>query len=232
MNLHIPAGMALLDLVTKNPNIRRLGTTRTRISEALRKKISLVVTENHRKRGAPHVRHYNLIPRSEFFEAKGAFDKLDKNKDGRINAEEFTIGFSAKTATVRKQARAIYTHVDKDFSGTVDFLEFLQASFPNISKEDIIYAVEVYSKFEVLPTQKDVCLTSLTDAEKEEITAIFRRFDVNGDGHVSYQELKEKMIECWDDADMDEVFKTCDEDSNQELNLEEFMFLMADYYSK
>ena len=50
MNLHIPAGMALLDLVTKNPNIRRLGTTRTRISEALRKKISLVVTENHRKR--------------------------------------------------------------------------------------------------------------------------------------------------------------------------------------
>ena len=24
------------------------------------------------------MRHYNLIPRSEFFEAKGAFDKLDK----------------------------------------------------------------------------------------------------------------------------------------------------------
>ena len=54
--------------------------------------------------------------------------------------------------------RAIYTHVDKDFSGTVDFLEFLQASFPNISKEDIIYAVEVYSKFEVWPLQLDAAL--------------------------------------------------------------------------
>merc|ERR1719326_1800801 len=101
----------------------------------------------------------------------GAFKRFDENCDGSLSPQELVAG--AKTVGLNlssSEVKAIFTLADTNNDGEVNYTEFISALYPVASDG----------------------LAKLRNALKDIscIRQAFKRFDADGDGEISIQELK------------------------------------------
>merc|ERR1712241_235022 len=139
----------------------------------------------------------------------GAFKRFDENCDGSLSPQELAAG--AKTVGLNlssSEVKAIFILADTNNDGEVNYTEFISALYPVASDG----------------------LAKLRNALKD-ITCIrqaFKRFDADGDGEISPQELKSgaSSMGKFSDGEMSAVFAMGDVDNDGKISFSEFAKLI------
>ena len=140
-----------------------------------------------------------------------AFKEFDRNGDGSIDRSELTSALMSSGGNFTKQeVDVIFTAADIDGNGEIDYEEFIALMCPTAS--DIIEKFR--SKYRNL----------------NDVKAAFKRFDSNGDGALSKDELFSAMKssgESYTEIEVDAIFSLGDADGDGEITLEEFINMMS-----
>merc|ERR1712146_421656 len=123
-------------------------------------------------------------------EIKEAFDLLDTDGSGTIDAKELKVAMCA-----------LGLDADKDGSGTIDFNEFLNMMTARMGDRD----------------------------SREEIIKVFRLFDDDETGKISFKNLKrvaQELGKNMTDEELQEMIDEADRDGDGEVNEEEFFRIM------
>lgn len=140
-----------------------------------------------------------------------AFKKFDVNGDSQISRQEVMQGgSSAGLRFSADEIDALFILGDKDGNGEIDFAEFAEIMIPS--------APERIAKLKK-------CFRN-----RSEIEAAFRRFDANGDGAISFEELVAGLQNCglmFTDQEVEICFAVADTDGNGEVSLSEFVNLLS-----
>merc|ERR1712241_714762 len=139
----------------------------------------------------------------------GAFKRFDENCDGSLSPQELVAG--AKTVGLNlssSEAKAIFTLADTNNDGEVNYTEFISALYPVASDG----------------------LAKLRNALKDIscIRQAFKRFDADGDGEISLQELKSgaSSLGKFSDGELAAVFAMGDVDNDGKISFPEFAKLI------
>jgi len=135
-------------------------------------------------------------------EVKTAFRKFDIDGDGHISRAELRQVMSLFSEI---EVDAVFALGDADASGCIDYQEFavmMLANAPEVLKK-------IASQFR-----------SVTDAK-----SAFKKYDVNNDGQISRDELRNGMR--LGDDDLDIIFCVGDLDGDGEINVGEFIRVMC-----
>merc|ERR1719270_1146345 len=135
-------------------------------------------------------------------EIKTAFRKWDSDGDGHITRLELRQVMSSFSES---EVDTVFALGDMDKSGGIDYQEFISPLVPGASQ----VVNKLSSNFK-----------SVAD-----IKAAFKRLDVNGDGQICRDELRNGMR--LSDADLDIVFALGDLDGDGEISLGEFIRVMS-----
>merc|ERR1712012_284959 len=135
-------------------------------------------------------------------EIKASFRKWDSDGDGHITRLELRQVMSSFSES---EVDTVFALGDMDKSGGIDYQEFISLLVPGASQ----VVNKLSSNFK-----------SVAD-----IKAAFKRLDVNGDGQICRDELRNGMR--LSDADLDIVFALGDLDGDGEISLGEFIRVMS-----
>merc|ERR1719333_1396806 len=135
-------------------------------------------------------------------EIKSAFRKWDSDGDGHITRLELRQVMSSFSEA---EVDTVFALGDMDKSGGIDYQEFISLLVPGASQ----LVNKLSSNFK-----------SVAD-----IKAAFKRLDVNGDGQICRDELRNGMR--LSDGDLDIVFALADLDGDGEISLGEFVRVMS-----
>lgn len=140
----------------------------------------------------------HFISSEEIDQLRSVFERLDKNKDGKLSKEELIKGFEEFSDDLPGDFEEIMRKCDIDGSGFVDYSEFLTAA---------------------MNWQK------LMSAEK--LKAAFKLYDLDGSGKIStlefIQTLRGSGIE---DQVIKEIVEIADRNKDGEIDFEEFQEYM------
>merc|ERR1712106_453807 len=139
---------------------------------------------------------------SNLNEVKAAFRKFDADSDGHITRPELK-GVMAKFGDA--DVDAVFALGDADQSGGIDYIEFIGLMIPHSGT----MLKKISSQF----------------ADEKAVINGFKRIDLNKDGAVSKQELKNGLK--LSDQDTEVVFALGDVDQDGEISLPEFVRLMC-----
>ena len=137
-----------------------------------------------------------------------AFKTLDADGDGEISIVELKSGAGAGFST--GEISAVFALADKDQNGKISFAEFAQILIPSAGDK--------------------IAELKRSMATPEDIQAAFTRFDVNKDGQISCQELRNGLNSSglrFSDAEVETVFAVADSDGDGEISINEFMSLLG-----
>merc|ERR1712193_264283 len=127
-------------------------------------------------------------------EIREAFDLFDTDGSGTIDAKELKVAMRALGLDAKKdEIRRMINDIDKDGSGTIDFNEFLNMINARMGDRD----------------------------SREEIIKVFRLFDDDETGKISFKNLKRVAQELGENM-IDEA----DRDGDGEVNEDEFFRIM------
>merc|ERR1740129_1029829 len=147
----------------------------------------------------------------EFRDVQMAFKQFDSDGNGSIDKEELTSALRSSGGNFTQQdIDALFAAGDCDGNGEIDYEEFIALMCPSAS--DIVEKFR--SKYK-----------SLND-----VKAAFKRFDRDGDGALTKDELAAAMKssgESYSDVEVDAIFSLGDVDGDGEITLEEFIGLMS-----
>lgn len=129
------------------------------------------------------------------------FKRLDKNGDGALDAEELStllqdMGYTKAEAT--KEAKKIIQTSDDDNSGEIEFDEFAQIWQRKLLSVNQSY---IHAVFTVLDEDGNGEITCeelakvLDEDDKDEVRAIIKEVDLNGDGVLDFKEFETAMKE-------------------------------------
>lgn len=140
-----------------------------------------------------------LYPSNELEELKKVFKSIDKNGDGRITYEELTKCFETVFGKeiVKIELNKIMEEIDGDANGFISYEEFLRVS---IHKSKLL--------------------------DEKNLKIAFDTFDLNKDGKLSAEEIKQVLGANHKDYVM-HLINAIDEDNNQQIDFEEFKGLMT-----
>ena len=140
-----------------------------------------------------------------------AFKKFDADGDGSIDRQELTQALNGSSIKFTQQEiNVIFNAADVDKDGAVDYEEFIGLMCPSAS--------DIVSKFR--NQYKSI----------EEVRAAFKRFDSNGDGAISKDELAAAMKssgQSYSSIEVDAIFNLGDVDGDGEITMDEFVTLMS-----
>lgn len=135
-------------------------------------------------------------------EIKEAFNVFDTEHTGSIDARELKAAMRALGFEVKKQEiRKIMQDLDKNVNEKVNYNEFLSIMTPKMSEKDT----------------------------REEIIKIFRLFDEDQTGKISFRNLKKIALELGEgltDDELHEMVEEADRDGDGLINFDEFYRVM------
>jgi Ca2+-binding EF-hand superfamily protein len=172
----------------------------------------------------------------------------DTNKNGAIELEQFAVILkSLEVETDDEKIKVIVTKVDKNRDGQVDFDEFVNAMTSLITQNGEITAepedIDTLRKWKTYPdpdskhrktrsedtTKREHYTRRMSRHETDELKQLFGKFDKNGDGQISVDELKEVMAglgEKLTDLELQDMMKDADENKDGFIDFSEFKALM------
>jgi len=143
-------------------------------------------------------------------QVKAQFKKYDADGDGNITAEEMQNGMTEFKDFTREQAKYAFELADTNEDGKIDISEFVSLMFPS-AKEAI---------------------ANLRKAFKgpDDVAKKFKVWDSDGDGKISFEELKESAAKdstkFLSEEDVNAIFIVGDLNLDGEIDEEEFSKLM------
>ena len=140
-------------------------------------------------------------------EAIIAFKKFDVNGDGALSQEELHQGLKSTGINFESsEVHNVYAMADLNQDGEISMVEFISSLFPA--------AADGLSKFRGR-------LGAITD-----VKMAFKRFDADGDGEITIQELKSGAGQGFSSGEIAAVFSLGDSDQNGRLSFAEFAQLV------
>ena len=153
---------------------------------------------------------HNFPQNSDVINASKLFNQIDIDDDGKINKDELYKGLKnkLKMKDLKKEIDIIFTNLDMDGNGYIDYEEFIRASVNKeffVSDEVIEFAFKFFDQDdsgEITYNEiKEVFKDSMVKKSKEDISLkkIIDEVDTNGDGVISLEEfsivMKKLIIE-------------------------------------
>jgi len=143
------------------------------------------------------------ISKEQIAEFKEAFTLFDKDGDGTIVTNELgTVMRSLGQNPTESVLQNMLNEVDSDGNGYIDFSEFLVMMTRKIkdsdSDDDLKEAFKVFDKDDngsISAKELRHVMTNLGEKlSDEEIDEMIREVDINGDGHIDYDEFVKMML--------------------------------------
>eukprot|EP00622_Pseudochattonella_farcimen_P001112 FR735727.1.p1 GENE.FR735727.1~~FR735727.1.p1 ORF type:complete len:192 (+),score=45.71 FR735727.1:2-577(+) len=138
----------------------------------------------------------------EMEEVREAFQLFDTEQKGSIDIKELKAGFRALGFQVKKaEIRQMMIDIDKETSSTILFDEFVEMATPKMQSRDT----------------------------REEIMKVFKLFDDDNTGSISFKNLQRVARELGENLTDDELHEMIDEadrDGDAAINEEEFYRVM------
>ena len=135
-------------------------------------------------------------------EVKEAFTIFDTEHSGSIDARELKAAMRALGFDVKKQEiKKIMQDLDKSINEKINYNEFLSVMTPRMSEKDT----------------------------RDEILKIFRLFDEDSAGKISFRNLKKVALELGEklsDDELHEMIEEADRDGDGLINFDEFYRVM------
>eukprot|EP00922_Rhytidocystis_sp_ex-Travisia-forbesii_P050823 GHVS01075491.1.p1 GENE.GHVS01075491.1~~GHVS01075491.1.p1 ORF type:complete len:552 (-),score=73.52 GHVS01075491.1:1922-3577(-) len=151
-----------------------------------------------------------LVTLEETKELTKIFRKLDKNGDGQLDRKELVEGYTqlmklkgeenveADRETVEGEVDQILASVDFDENGVINYSEFVS-----------------------------VCINRTLLLSRERLWQAFQKFDLDGSGKISNEELGELFgMAAIDDASWQEILRETDKNKDGEVDFDEFVSMM------
>ena len=183
--------------------------------------------------------------KKEILELKLVFDEYDKDRSGKVSLEEFTKRLKDKKSSAgprpgekstlqeRNATKGIgledlsegaFREMDRDGDGEVEFKELLKLMYRLATDNEIAIMLEwVAPEPEPEPEPK----AELSNEAKKQIKGIFKLYDKDKSGFLTFKELKVALEKTGiDQDDIKQYFKEFDQDGNEEISSDEFMKLM------
>nr|XP_043634400.1 calmodulin-like protein 30 [Erigeron canadensis] len=134
-------------------------------------------------------------------EMRRVFNKFDKNKDGKISKEEYTLAVGLLgNKNAKKEVTKAFQTIDTDGDGFVDFDEFMEAQ-----KSD-------------------------GGVKTSDIKSAFKVFDLDGNGKITAEELVQVLRQLGEKCSLEscrKMVKGADADGDGMIDIDEFMGLMT-----
>ncbi|XP_067682360.1 calmodulin-like [Haliotis asinina] len=143
------------------------------------------------------------LTESQTEELRKLFNKFDRDGGGKITVSELGSAFSSLGHDMtREQVEEMINQFDKDGNKTMDFQEF-----------------------------QEMMLKKVKNAKRsEDIKADFKKYDLNGDGYISPNELRDVIRvrgEPLSNAEVDTMMQIVDLNKDGMVNYEEFVKVMV-----
>jgi len=143
---------------------------------------------------------------SSALDVKKAFRKFDSNGDGHLDKNEMKQLLISSGKNVSDQEVAtLFAQGDVDGDGMIDIQEFVKLMFPAAT---------------ATLTKVQQSFRSLND-----VKSAFRKFDSDGDGHISRSELRQVMSS-FSEPEVDSIFALGDKDQSGGIDYQEFIAMM------
>jgi calcium-dependent protein kinase len=136
----------------------------------------------------------------EIQKLKDEFDKIDENKDGEISKNELVkcLETMYPYGEAIKKANEIFAEIDFNNDGSISFSEFLTV---NMKKEKLL--------------------------NEDMLTKAFKLFDIDGNGYITINELKETMpLQITNNQQWIDLVKEVDQDGDCQISFNEFKDMM------
>merc|ERR1712209_243940 len=138
-------------------------------------------------------------------EVISAFKRFDSNCDGSLSQQELCDGISKSGAKLSSaEVRAIFTLADVNEDGEINYHEFMSALFPAAGDG----------------------LAKLRNSLKDigSVKQAFKRFDADGDGEITFQELKSgaSSVAKFSEGELAAIFSVGDIDNDGKISFCEF----------
>ncbi|KAL6853536.1 hypothetical protein ACP4OV_019565 [Aristida adscensionis] len=143
------------------------------------------------------------LSEEQIAEFKEAFTLFDKDGDGCITTKELgTVMRSLGQNPTEAELQDMINEVDNNGSGSVDFPEFLSLMARKLrdtdSEEELKEAFRVFDKDQdgvISAAELRHVMTNLGEKlSDQEVDEMVREADVDGDGHINYDEFVKVMV--------------------------------------
>jgi len=194
-----------------------------------------------------------LLGKRDFVQMRALFQEYNQSRSGFIDQCEFMAAVSKSNPelcdapydlSLRAAAtyQSMFSAADKSGDNTLSFAEFLQAHRTGLSAKSANATIAKYGgpwdaelveaaakEASKLATKYRAHKYAFSRQESEEIHQVFRNWDLDGDGKISFRELCEKVP----GIDRDTLGRwqhKCDVDGDGLLNKDEFAVLITEFY--
>jgi len=134
------------------------------------------------------------MPPQELADLEQQFHIIDRESRGTINAEDLVWALTTKLQMGKDDARKVFDALDQIGDTEINFSEFIAASLP--------------SRFR---------------AREDLVNEVFRRFDVDGTGLISAENLREVLGDEYAGTTVEEIVASCDLNKDGFVDYEEFV---------
>jgi len=128
---------------------------------------------------------------------KDAFQKIDVNGDGMLTLEELKNAINQNPEVHVMNIEQIFKTIDTDNSGVINYTEFLAAS---IDKRIYLQEDKLRDAFKLFDEDKSgkISKSEISKVLKfkksgTEMTKLFEKYDLNGDGEIDFEEFLNMM---------------------------------------